>query len=164
MNVCTNVERRRLRRLLERDLYGVLRLPVAPACDPGDEVEESSEPARPRLSTHFSAAVGRSLAASRNSAGVARQAAEAVGAIPRGYPWHVALVMRAVNAVLPWYTRTVRQAAFRAVETLEMHQTAMESIAGSLDEIRSFAIQQANPPTMATKQGDALRPAAGEPE
>jgi hypothetical protein len=56
-----------------------------------------------------------------------------VGELPRDYPMHLSLVMRAIHALLPWYTRPLRQHAEHTVAVVK----AMEAILERLDVERS---------------------------
>lgn len=43
----------------------------------------------------------------RGVIGQLERSARAIGGIPTGYPRHIALIMRLISAVLPWYTRSL---------------------------------------------------------
>jgi hypothetical protein len=51
------------------------------------------------------------LAALRQALESLRAAGEAIGAVPPGYPWWAVAIIRAVAALLPWYTRPLRRYA-----------------------------------------------------
>ena len=57
-----------------------------------------------------------------------RENAEQLGQLPAGYPLHVRVVMKTVAALLPWYTRSLRQFGQQTTQTIE-------EIAGSLEEL-----------------------------
>lgn len=59
---------------------------------------------------------------------VLREHAEELGRMPAGYPLHVRVVMSAVSALLPWYTRSLRQFGAQTTQTVE-------EIAGCLEEL-----------------------------
>ena len=56
-----------------------------------------------------------------------------VGELPRDYPMHLNLVMRVLHAMLPWYTRPLRQHAEHTVAVVK----AMEAILEGLETERS---------------------------
>jgi hypothetical protein len=58
------------------------------------------------------------LAALRQALESLRSAGETIGAIPPGYPWWATTVIRAVAALLPWYTRPLRRHAALSTEIL----------------------------------------------
>lgn len=71
------------------------------------------------------------------------QGAMLVGELPRHYPMHLNLVMRVIHALLPWYTRPLRQHAEHAVAVAK----AMEAILERLEaEARERPVNLARPP------------------
>ena len=46
--------------------------------------------------------------------------ANRVGTIPNSYPRHLDLIMKAISALIPWYTRPLQQFAQRTTETTEV--------------------------------------------
>lgn len=64
-----------------------------------------------------------------------RESADAVGVKPVGYPLPVDLVMRAVQALLPWYTRPLRRHAEDTVAASIAVQALMERIVSRQDAI-----------------------------
>ena len=56
-----------------------------------------------------------------------REAAR-IGRLPKDYPRHVDLVMRAISAVLPWYTRPIVQFSRRTVVTAETTVRLLEEV------------------------------------
>lgn len=55
--------------------------------------------------------------------GVAR-----VGELPRDYPMHLNLLMRAIHALLPWYTRPLRQHAEHTVAVAKAIEAILEEL------------------------------------
>jgi hypothetical protein len=45
------------------------------------------------------------------------RAARSIGTVPQGYPLHVRVVIRAIAALLPWYTRPLRHFAQISADT-----------------------------------------------
>ena len=73
-----------------------------------------SVPARPVPDTLFSAELLSHLKASIHSLSAA---GSALGERPQGYPLWADLIIRAVAALLPWYTRSLKAYAKAACET-----------------------------------------------
>ena len=71
-------------------------------------------PSRPAADTLFSSELLSQLKASIHSLSAA---ASALGERPRGYPLWADLVIRAVAALLPWYTRSLKAYARAAAGT-----------------------------------------------
>jgi hypothetical protein len=63
------------------------------------------------------------------------QSATRVGELPRGYPMHLNLLMRMIHALLPWYTRPIRQHAEHTVAVAK----AMAAILERLETARGDA-------------------------
>jgi hypothetical protein len=59
-----------------------------------------------------------------------QQEAGRIGKIPFHYPRHIVLIMRAISALLPWYTRPIADFSQRTSRTAE-------AISGLLDELLS---------------------------
>jgi hypothetical protein len=58
-----------------------------------------------------------------------RSHAEAVGRVPEGYPLHVTFVIRSIAALLPWYTRPLRNFSLTAVDACDSMAAILEHIA-----------------------------------
>lgn len=57
-----------------------------------------------------------------------RQSVNQVGVPPPGYPWHIRAVMNGISALLPWYTRPIRQFCENATATLECTKDFMNEV------------------------------------
>lgn len=55
-----------------------------------------------------------------------------VGSIPVGYPWHLNLIMRAISALLPWYTRPIRESVAKTAECMVLMAEVLTTIAERL--------------------------------
>jgi len=49
-----------------------------------------------------------------------RKEAALIGAIPQHYPRHIVSIMKAISALLPWYTRPIVQFAQRTSRIIEL--------------------------------------------
>lgn len=49
-----------------------------------------------------------------------RKEAALIGAIPLHYPRHIVFIMKAISALLPWYTRPIAQFAQRTSRIIEL--------------------------------------------
>lgn len=92
-----------LQTLLERELG----MPVSGPADQ-DGVRDNRHAAVP--SKELQAALERL----RNRVAGLQHAAARVGRIPENYPRHTNLIMRAVAALLPWYTRPIQEFSMEA--------------------------------------------------
>ncbi len=101
---------------LEIKLLEYLRVPLAGLTQP----EPASEP-RPGAD----GVVGRAERL-RQAVWELRQDAAAIGTIPSGYPRHIEFVMRAISALLPWYTRNLVRFGQRTAETVELIAETVE--------------------------------------
>ncbi len=76
-------------------------------------------PARSVVDSH-SVRGNAQLTRLREALQLLKKDAERVGQVPCGYPRHLDLIMKAISALLPWYTRTIAQFAKRTTEALEI--------------------------------------------
>ncbi|MDZ7638213.1 MAG: hypothetical protein U5J83_08190 [Bryobacterales bacterium] len=71
------------------------------------------------------------------------ESAAQVGEMPRNYPMHLNLVIRAMHAMMPWYTRPLRHHAEQSVAVAR----AMEAVLMSIEEqVRKGSGTAADPP------------------
>jgi len=80
-----------------------------------------------------------------------QQDAGRIGEIPLRYPRHIVLIMRAISALLPWYTRPIADFSQRTSRTAEAISSllnellsAQESLARELAEIKNTAAPGVN--------------------
>jgi hypothetical protein len=114
---------------LKRVVFEELRLP-----EPGTGLGGDRRAARREWLTPEDLAVEAAVVRCREQAETLQRLAERVGTVPGGYPRHVDWVMRVIAALLPWYTRPLRQfceegaeQARRVSEALErMHRLQIE--------------------------------------
>lgn len=80
-----------------------------------------------------------------------QQEAGRIGKIPVHYPRHIVLIMRAISALLPWYTRPIAEFSHRTSRTAEAISSLLdellseqELLARELAEIRNTAAPAVN--------------------
>ena len=62
------------------------------------------------------------------------QSAAGVGVLPANYPMHLRPVMRAIHALLPWYTRPLQQHAANTVAVARALEAVLESLESRFTE------------------------------
>jgi hypothetical protein len=83
-----------------------------------------------------------------------RQAA-LVGEIPLNYPRHVDLIMRGVAAMLPWYTRPLREHAQKTARVMTSVAEVVSQLAARQQQLEEFVSKRSRdategqPPTVA---------------
>ncbi len=82
--------------------------------------ESEGPPDRLRRAGELLAAINLEERVSELSRMVERLEAEAgrVGVVPQGYPWILDLIMRLIHALLPWYTRPIREFSLQSAAVL----------------------------------------------
>lgn len=108
-------------RLLEARLYEYLRIPaagldheVAEWWEAQSALSRRNPPGHPGLERL------------RHAVSELKQDAARIGTVPPGYPRHINLIMRAISALLPWYTRNLAQFGQRASHTVELLADVLE--------------------------------------
>ncbi len=64
------------------------------------------------------------------------QSAGQVGTLPKNYPMHLRPVMRVIHALLPWYTRPLRQHAANTVAVARALEAVLETMETRRPEAR----------------------------
>lgn len=78
--------------------------------------------------THHSAAIKGELRHLGQLITELRRRAAVVGQIPRDYPGLVTLVMRTISALLPWYTRPLREFAATTTDALSVLSRLVDAL------------------------------------
>ncbi len=67
------------------------------------------------------------------------QLAEQIGKLPANYPWHINLIMRVISALLPWYTRPLRDFGKSCADHAEAVAGSLAAIAHRVDCLETTA-------------------------
>lgn len=70
-----------------------------------------------------------------------RENAEQLGQLPVGYPFHVHAIMKIVSALLPWYTRSIRQFGMQTTQTIEEIAASLEELVKQQESLLEHAEQ-----------------------
>jgi len=66
-----------------------------------------------------------------------RALADQIGQMPTDYPWHITLIMRAISALLPWYTRPLREFGSGCASYFESVAASLNAIARHVEHIET---------------------------
>lgn len=64
-----------------------------------------------------------------------RRRANRVGLVPEGYPLPLAIIMKTIHRLLPWYTRSIQAHAQQAASSMDTILICLQAIAQSQERI-----------------------------
>jgi hypothetical protein len=97
--------------------------------------EWPSESARPAVAPETDSS--GTLRQLRQELAALQRAAAAIGQVPQGYPRHLDLIMRAISALLPWYTRPLREWAENTSRVSQLMFNVVAELIGHLDHFEA---------------------------
>jgi hypothetical protein len=105
--------------MTERELEGVLRSSLAMPAEDTDNLSAATDAAE------------LAPAVLRRRIAELRSMAECVGAMPVGYPFHARIIIRIISALLPWYTRSLREFDVAVVDTIRLLADRVDALGDS---------------------------------
>jgi hypothetical protein len=70
-----------------------------------------------------------------------------IGSIPQNYPRHVDLIMRGVSALLPWYTRPLREYGWKTSRAIASLAEVVNQLAVRQQELEETLLDRSNDPS-----------------